>query len=559
HWAFVTPRRPPLPEVKDRSWASNALDVFVQARLDAEGLKPSPTADRVTLVRRLSFDLTGLPPPPDEVDRFLDDDRPGAYERLVDRLLASPRFGERMAVRWLDAARYADTSGYQNDGERIMWRWRDWVIEAYNHDLPFDQFTIEQLASDLLPKPTLEQLIATGFNRNHRGNAEGGIIPEEYAVEYVADRVETTATVWLGLTMTCSRCHDHKYDPLTQKDFYRLFAFFNNVPERGKAVKFGNSPPMLLSPTRWQKAQLEETEAKLARAEAEVKGIRKKLDEAQQRWERSLKPDEKLPPIPEQGLVARFALADATKVTFIDGKAAFSGGAADLDGKRYVDAGDVGKFTFYDRFSLSLWLSPRSLDGTLVSRMKDEAEGEGYSVTLKGGRVQVNLVKRWLDDAIRVETEEALKSDEWRHLLVTYDGSRWADGVKVYLDGKAAKLRVNLDELNQSFATAEPFRIGAGGGPKARFSGLIRDVRIHDRALAGGQAAALAVAEDEAAIVRIPAAKRTPGQARKLMTYFLVRHADKEIQDVYRRRYELRAARQALLDSIPTTMVMKEG
>src|SRR5579871_3602581 len=236
-------------------------------------MRPAPEAERITLIRRVTFDLMGLPPTPAEVDAFLKDQSPGAYEKVVDRLLASPRFGERMANPWLNAARYADTNGYQTDGERIMWRWRDWVIDAFNANMPFDQFTIEQIAGDMLPNATLEQKIASGFNRNHRGNAEGGIIPEEYAVEYVVDRVDTTATVWLGLTMGCSRCHDHKFDPITQKEFYRLFAYFNNVPERGKAIKFGNSPPMIQSPTREQQEQLRKLQTRLAAAECRYQAL----------------------------------------------------------------------------------------------------------------------------------------------------------------------------------------------------------------------------------------------------------------------------------------------
>ncbi|MEX0585686.1 MAG: DUF1549 domain-containing protein, partial [Pirellulales bacterium] len=206
HWSLVAPHRPPLPAVEDKLWPRGAIDTFVLARLERERLAPSPAAEQTTLLRRVTLDLTGLPPTPEEVDAFLADASPDAYQRVVDRLLAAPRYGERMAIRWLEAARYADTNGYQTDGERSMWRWRDWVIDALNANMPFDQFTIEQIAGDLLPSATLQQRIATGFNRNHRGNAEGGIIPEEYAVEYVADRVDTTATVWLGVTIGCARC-----------------------------------------------------------------------------------------------------------------------------------------------------------------------------------------------------------------------------------------------------------------------------------------------------------------------------------------------------------------
>ena len=242
--------------MKNRPWVRNPIDYFVLERLEREGLTPSPEATPETLIRRVTLDLTGLPPTPKEIDTFLSDHSPNAYEKLVDRLLQSPRYGERMAIRWLEAARYADTNGYQTDAERTMWRWRDWVIDAFNRNMPFDQFTIEQIAGDLLPNATLEQKLATGFNRNHRGNGEGGIIPEEYAVEYVVDRVDTTSTVWLGLTMGCARCHDHKYDPITQKEYYQLFAYFNNVPEKGHANKYGNSPPVIKTPTSQQKLEL---------------------------------------------------------------------------------------------------------------------------------------------------------------------------------------------------------------------------------------------------------------------------------------------------------------
>ncbi len=253
HWAFVAPKRPAVPQVNDSAWVRNPIDAFILERLGQEGLTPSPEADRETIIRRVTLDLTGLPPTPEEIDAFLADAAPDSYERLVDRLLAAPRYGERMATPWLNAARYADTYGYQSDGDVSMWRWRDWVIEAFNANMPFDQFTIEQLAGDLLPNPSLEQRLATGFNRNHRANSEGGAIPEEFRTEYVVDRVDTTATVWLGLTVICARCHDHKYDPISQREFYQLFAFFNNVPEDGRARKKGNTPPFMAAPTRAQR------------------------------------------------------------------------------------------------------------------------------------------------------------------------------------------------------------------------------------------------------------------------------------------------------------------
>lgn len=288
HWAFEAPVKTDPPSVSDPTWPRNEIDNFILARLDRAGLKPSPEAPREILIRRLSLDLTGLPPTPAEVDAFIADTSNEAYEKLVDRLLASPHYGERMSFPWLDAARYADTNGYQRDTKRDMWYWRDWVIKAFNDNMPYDQFTIEQLAGDLLPNATLSQKIATGFNRNHRINGEGGIIPEEYAVEYVVDRVSTTSTTWMGLTMSCTRCHDHKFDPFTQKDFYRLYAFFNQVPEEGKGREQGNDKPFVAVPTPEQEAKRAELDGQIAALEKVLFAPDERLDRLQTTWENDL-------------------------------------------------------------------------------------------------------------------------------------------------------------------------------------------------------------------------------------------------------------------------------
>jgi len=269
HWSFEPLSQPDVPQVSDATWPNNAIDHFVLARLEKEGLTPSPEAEKSRLLRRVTLDLTGLPPTPAETRAFLADEDPYAYERVVDRLLASPRYGERMAWEWLDAARYADTNGFQGDPVRTMWPWRDWVIGAINANMPFDQFTIEQLAGDLLPDATLQQRIASGFNRNHMYNGEGGRIPEETRVENVFDRVETTSTVWMGLTMTCARCHDHKFDPITQAEYYRLFDFFNQTSEEGKPVR-GNIPPFVHYYTPTAQQRLDAAIAELSAASTEV-------------------------------------------------------------------------------------------------------------------------------------------------------------------------------------------------------------------------------------------------------------------------------------------------
>ena len=251
HWAFVPPEKPLAPQVKNKKWAKGKIDRFILARLEKEGLQPSPEADKHTLLRRVTFDLTGLPPSPEEIDAFVADESENAYEKVVDRLLSSPHYGEQVASYWLDAARYADTDGYQNDRIRYMWVWRDWVIRALNDNMPFDRFILEQMAGDLLPDRNFMTQVASGYNRNHRINSEGGSIPDEWIVEYVADRVETLGTTFLGLTMNCARCHDHKYDAVSQKDFYSLFAFFNGIDEAGLGPNNGNSPPFIPVPKSW--------------------------------------------------------------------------------------------------------------------------------------------------------------------------------------------------------------------------------------------------------------------------------------------------------------------
>lgn len=593
HWSFVPPVQATPPAVSAAAWPKSPIDSFLLSRLDAENLRPSPEADRLTLLRRVTLDLTGLPPSPEDVKNFLADPSPDAFERVVDRLLASPRYGERMAIRWLNAARYADTSGYQSDGERVMWRWRDWVIDAFNHNLPFDQFTIDQLAGDLLPDPTLEQRIATGFNRNHRGNAEGGIIPEEFAVEYVVDRVETTATVWLGLTAMCARCHNHKFDPLAQKDFYQFYAFFNNIPEKGRAVKFGNSPPYIVSPTRDQQRTLAAFEHQRVAAESAWQAMQTEVTEAESRWERGAVPTVRAADVVRRGMILHFPLdGDPSPVVQVrmrsarpegylgqarptasptssvakpveDGHPVFSAGrfgkALEADSEHYLAAGDVANFGFFDRFSISAWIKPNGdAGGTIVSRMTDVEHGDGWCIVLDGGKLQVHFTKRWLDDACRVETAQAIDTSDWRQITVTYDGQRETAGIKIYVDGQPQPVVTLLDELNQTFENKSPLRIGAGNGPEGRFHGLIADVRIFDRTVTDEEVQILALSDRLSEIVTIPAERRSDAQQRSLREYFVQFAADESIQAAWRQLHQTRDEHLQFIDLLPTTMVMQE-
>jgi hypothetical protein len=570
HWAFVAPVRPEPPTNDNDRWSRSAIDRFVLYRLRREKLDPSPQTDPRTLIRRVSLDLTGLPPTTAEVEAFAEDPSDAAYEALVDRLLQSPRYGEHMAVAWLDAARYADTSGYQNDGPRDMWRWRDWVIGAYNANMPFDRFTVEQLAGDLLEKPTLDQVIATGFNRNHRGNAEGGIIPEEYQVEYVVDRVDTTATVWLGLTMGCARCHDHKYDPIRQREFYEVFSLFNNVPESGRAIKEGNSPPYVQAPLPEQQARLYELDCAIRAAEKRVAELEPVLERSRHEWEMSFGHGAEVTPADwsvTDGLVVHLgfdgSLAESVKTTnaILEGLAPEYvpgpvGSAVRFVGDNPVRLGDVANFGYFDKFSMASWMRAVEATGTVVSRMTPVTEGAGWELHLAEGRLQLNLVKRWLDDAIRVESRDPITLGEWHHVAATYDGSRLASGIRLYVDGRPVPMTIHLDRLNQTFAVAtEPLRVGGGERP---FRGLIDEVQLFQRDLTPEEVRVLAAPESVSRILGLPAEKRSLGQREKLRAWHLAHRAPDDVRAAQKDLVRLQRERGSFSESLPTVMVMRD-
>lgn len=558
HWSFIAPKKNEAPHVQEAAWPRNPIDSFILSKLESEGLRPSPRADKATLLRRLTLDLTGLPPTPEEVTAFLRDESPDAYEKVVDRLLASPRYAERMAVRWLNAARYADTNGYQTDGPRDMWRWRDWVVKAYHKDMPFDQFTVEQLAGDLLPDATLDQKIATGFNRNHRTSAEGGIVNEEFRVEYVADRTETTSTVWLGLTVGCARCHDHKFDPISQKEYYSMFAFFNNIPERGFVWNFGNEAPTVKAPVPEQQKKIDDLDRRLTEAQHRLDGLQPLLAKAQKNWEKQIWREKKpLDWTVTEGQKLHVTLDEAADgaVMRVPGKV---GGAAHFDGKDFINAGTSGPtFNYRDPFTFALWMNPESADGALLSRGEDYSEGQQHGLYLMGGKLRLHVTFRWTDLAMRLETEKPVALNQWQHVVVSYDGGMRASGVHIYLDGKPQAVKVLFDQLLWPMDTKkEPWRIGAGGG--LRFRGSLDDVRVFDRALTPEEAAVLPLMESVNQIATISPKARSAAQNDKLRFCFLERFAPAE---AVRARSELAGIadeRRKFLESVPTVMVMQE-
>jgi hypothetical protein len=494
HWAFIPPIAPKLPRAEFDINVRNPIDRFVMARLEREGLRSLPQADRATLIRRVTLDLIGLPPTPKEVDAFVRDPSPQAYEKLIDRLLASPHYGERMAIDWLDAARYADTHGYLFDTQRTMWRWRDWVIDAFNQNMAFDQFTIKQLAGDLLPDATLEDKVATGFHRNHIINNEAGAIPQEYLVENVLDRVNTTSTVWLGLTLACCQCHDHKCDPFSQREFYGLYAFFNTVPERGLDGLNSNAQPLLQAPTPLDQEQLAALKERVAASERRMAGLAGPIAAAQHRWERAFV---KVTEAAIEGLAAHWPLdespADRVKAArpavFEAAPAAYAtsvlGGAAKLDGLAYLNGGDRFELNASDSFSFAAWVRPTTKQGrlTVFSRM-DGAETlyRGYAFQIVAGLPAFFLVDIFPDSMIQVQGKTALEPDQWHHLSVTYDGSEAAADVKLFVNGVVQEPGVVIDKLAGPISAESTFWIG-NGHPAAKFKGLIDDARLYDRAI----------------------------------------------------------------------------
>ncbi len=496
HWAFI----PLKPFAATKPGDELPMDAAVSALLAKRGLKLQPEADRNTLIRRVSFDITGLPPTPEEVAAFEKDSAPGAYERLVDRLLASPRFGERMAVDWLDIARYADSYGFQVDREREMWPWRDWVIRAFNDNLPFDKFITWQLAGDLLPNATEDQILATAFNRLHQQESEGGSVEEEYRVEYVADRVQTVATAFLGLTFECSRCHDHKYDPVTQKNYYGLFAMLGNIDEAGLYSFFTPAMPTPAMPLldAAAKARLASLRGIVADEEKRTAALRKSKEPAFAGWLKS-RPSK----VAMLGEIGRFDFdkleknqlanaLDPKKPAKLKGEnklvPGVHGQAVEFTGDDAVDL-PIGNFRSNEPFSVSLWMkTPDKKERAVVfhrSRAWTDAASRGYELLIEDGKLKWSLIHFWPGDAISIRATEPLAINEWKHVVVTNDGSGRAAGLRIFVNGAPIATEVVRDSLTRditggggdNIALAERFRDRGFKG------GVIDDFRIFARAL----------------------------------------------------------------------------
>lgn len=580
HWSFIPPKATELPKVQQDDWIINPIDRYILARLEKTGLSPAPQADKTTLIRRLSFDLTGLPPSPEEIDDFLADESDNAYEKLVDRLLASPHYGERMAVDWLDVARYADSHGFHADGYRSMWPWRDWVIGAFNKNIPFDDFITWQLAGDLLPNATQEQILATGFNRNNPVNSESGIDPEEYRLENVFDRTNTTAKAFLGLTMECARCHDHKYDPIAQKEYYQLSAFFNNVDELGMMSVDGNAAPTMLLMTEnvaeiaeYLQCEIGVEEQKLAARAREV---------AQGFMPAKVRVD---PQFQQDGLVGYYPLdqirdgktsnlANDRLRASISGDvgtvAGHTGTALRIDSKYgHLSLEGIGNFERTQSFSMGAWVYPETQTEYRVILSNAGHKNEhwrGYEMYLDGhNRLGVRLTHRPPDHCLSVLSLDSLPAKTWSHLLFTYDGSSKARGIQLYINGQAASSEVLYDRLEQSILPIDanlkprprPIRVGKSYRIALElgvFEGIIDELRIYERVLTSPEVAGLL---GNPFWVTKDAATLDTGEKDGLMQYYLL-HDDTIYQGLLQQLTNFRRQQHTLLDTVPDVMVMRE-
>ena len=526
--------------MKDGSRLRNEIDRFVRARLEEKGWQLREEASKARHIRRVTFDLTGLPPTPEEIDAFLSDNSPQAYERLVDRLLSSKRYGERMAVEWLDVARYSDSYGYQVDRDRYVWPWRDWVVGAFNDNLPYDQFITWQLAGDLLPDPTRDQLLATTFNRLHSQKVEGGSVPEEFRVEYVADRTHTFGTAFLGLTLECSRCHDHKFDPISQREYYQFFAFFANIDEAGLYSYFTNSipTPALLLPDEVQAGGLKEIEDAIALAErrlaAEGEHLVPALSGEIGHFTFDRRVDGKFPNEANAKVPAESSRANA----LVKGR---QGQALRLTGDDAVNL-KLGNFTRNQPFSVTWWMQTPDVKERAViwhrSRAWTDAASRGFEVLLDKGRLRWSLIHFWPGNAISVRSIDVLPVSAWVHAAVTYDGSSRADGLRIFLDGREATVEIFRDHLRKNITGGGGDHIAIGQRFRDRgfTGGLVDEMRVFQRCLTREEIAMLS-GHHTGELTEVTLAGTAEARARLK---------------------SLREERSALVDPIQEIMIMRE-
>ena len=587
HWSFIPPTRPLVPKVKEQEWVRNPVDSFILARLETDGLTPAAEADRRTLARRLSLDLTGLPPEPSVVEAFVLDPHADAYERLVDTFLSKLAWGEHRGRHWLDYARYADTHGIHFDNFREIWTYRQWVINSFNRNMPFDQFTILQLAGDLVtdhgpgatPDQILDNKIATGFNRCNMTTNEGGIIDEEYIVLYARDRTETTAQVFMGLTAGCAVCHDHKFDPLSQKEFYELSAFFNNTTQRAKDGNVFNTPPVLAVPRTQDRERFREIEHELPVARAALATRKKNAKGEFHTWVQSLTEDQVLAVRPQETPLLDIAFSEgegnATKASFLGKQTTIpissttswlpgpSGMPAALLNGKAVELSSIGDFEHDQPFTISCWIKLPKENGNknfaIASRMDKSNAHRGWDLWVEDRRVGMHLAHKWPEDALKVVAKKQLKADVWTLVTLSYNGSGNPGGIKIYYDGvveQKPKVTNNKFKKNTTRTDKVPFVIGSRSkGSPAKNVGLT-NLSLWGRALSQNEVERIAKAALLTDIVKLPKEERF--QAANRVYDWWLSSFDKAFQEAKARENTLVAEEFAIKKRGTIAHVMEE-
>ena len=571
HWAFIAPKSPALPQSKPK-WGNNPIDRFVADQLNANGLKPSPEAAKAILIRRVTFDLTGLPPNLPEVEAFLNDKSPKAYEKVVDRLLASKAYAERMTLHWMDVARYGDSSVHHADGPRTMWPWRDWVINAYDTNKSFKNFTIEQIAGDLLPNATVAQKVATGFNRNHGTTDEGGLIVEEYRVEYVVDRVKTTGNVWLGLSVECAQCHSHKYDPISHKEYYQFFAFFNNNADSGKQSRGGNAPPMVNVVSDDQQKLHDAAQARVKLATTKLAARKKSAQPDIEKWTIAAALKNLKQPLEPEGLFAHLPLDQfkgriTAELVSKKTAAKLEGGAQSSTGKfsgalrvvknGFVNVKGITPPEWNEPFSYGCWVKPdaANANGAIFSKMNEGNAFRGFDIWLQQGAPGTHIINTWPDNAVKVVGKEKAKAKQWSHIFITYDGSGKASGTRVYLNGKRLAHNIEADGLSGTIQTPVDFRIGRRSNSAQANNIEIDDVRLYERALTDAEVAALAGNDPVSPILAIAPDKRNAKQKVALEDHYL-NNIDENYRTLTAEKQKAQSELTALTKTKITSMIM---
>jgi len=569
HWSFIVPRKAEPPTVKNEAWVKNAIDRFVLVMLEGNGLSPAPKAGSRTLFRRLHLDITGLPPKPEDAAAFardFDERRDAALSDWIDKLMKSTAWGEHRARYWLDAARYGDTHGLHFDNYREMWPYRDWVIRAFNANQPFDQFTIEQIAGDLLADPTDDQLIATGFQRCNITTSEDGTIDEENLANYATDRVQSFGWVYLGLTTNCSQCHDHKFDPFTMKDYYSLAAFFRNTTQgaRDGNGKHGGGPfisvPSDEDRPRWQALPGDIAATKSKRNE------RKNAARGEfQEWLSSANVDSLDANLPTQDLIAHLALNEGSgneAINLCQSPARFkaTGNVTwTADGKLgpaplmklggTFDLGGVGDFEKDHELSYGGWIKVgrNGVFGGIIARMDEKNGYRGWDLWQNDRALSVHIVDAWPDNGIKVTTSlSVVKPGKWQHVFVTYDGSSKPGGIKMYVDGKEESLKVEKNTLkpNATLRTKTTLRIGQRSHTQVFAGGAIQDVRVYSRRISGTEVKAIADIALLRTILATASNDRTPQQQAALYDHYLATR-DARYSELEQTVVDLASERQA--------------